>query len=862
MAYNLPRILILGIFYLLSAAVHAQSVGQDTFLSPRPNNNISQSPTTIVPPTTPAQGTGVVSPSITNVVPTQRQQRFGRSNEQLIDSRTGQSIDVRSLQQLQAEMLPPMERIEFQDFVAQSTGRELPIFGSELFRNVPSTFAPVDNVPVASDYVIGPGDEVVIRAWGQIDIDYAATVDRIGTINIPKIGTVNVAGIKYQDLQAYLRTTIGRVFRNFDLSVSLGQLRSIQIFVVGQARRPGSYTVGSMSTLVNAIFAAGGPSAKGSMRRIQLKRGNTVVTELDLYDLLVNGDKSKDVHLLQGDVIYVPPVGPLVAISGSVNVPAIFELKHAGTLSDLISWAGGLASTASDQKATIERIENHKARQVEEFKLDSAGRRTNLRNGDLVSIYSVVPRIENAVTLRGNVAQPGRFPWRQGMRVKDLIPNAEALLSRHYWLRKNQTVGMDNAIADLLRRNATAGVDISVTDLLKKNELNQQQQAELTVAESMRNAKLAADVATANAEFLRRSTAAQPRPSGLGIGQGSQANAREEPPRIKLADEIKRNLSEINWDYAVIERMDRRDLSTTLVPFNLGKAILEDDGSQNLLLQPGDVVTIFSVDDIQVPVVKQTKYVRLEGEFKNPGIYSVAPGETLRQLVSRVGGLSQNAYLFGAEFTRESTRVFQQKKLEEIANRLEREVQAAAISRSKNVTTAEEAASLSQDAAAQQGLIAKLRQVKATGRIVLEYASDERIMGLNSLPDIALEDGDRLVVPSVPSTINVLGSVYNENAFIFRSEKRLGDYMRQAGGVSKYGDKNDVYLIRADGSVVSRRQASWLMSSFDAEKIMPGDTIVVPEDLNYQTWTKVIKDYSQILYQMGLGVAAIKILRQ
>ncbi|MGP1679465.1 MAG: polysaccharide biosynthesis/export family protein, partial [Burkholderiales bacterium] len=233
-------------------------------------------------------GTGLTPPSIGNAA-LQRQQRTGRQADQVLDPRTGLPIDPRT-QQIIQDLQPPPERIEFQDFVAQSTGRDLPIFGAELFKNVPSTFAPVDNIPVTADYVIGPGDEIMIRAWGQLDVDYAAVVDRSGTINIPKVGAINVAGIKYQDLQSHLKTAIGRVFRNFDLTVSLGQLRAIQVFVVGQARQPGSYTIGSMSTLVNAIFAAGGPSAKGSMRGIQLKRGNKVVTELDLYDLLISGD--------------------------------------------------------------------------------------------------------------------------------------------------------------------------------------------------------------------------------------------------------------------------------------------------------------------------------------------------------------------------------------------------------------------------------------------------------------------------------------------------------------------------------------------------------------------------------------------
>src|SRR5687767_15582901 len=170
------------------------------------------------------------------------------------------------------QFTPPEPPNEFQEFLYASTGRILPLFGRSLFENVPSTFAPVENVPVTPDYAIGPGDELYIRAWGSVDIDYRVTVDRNGAIAIPRIGVVNVAGVRYQDLTAYIKNAVSRVFRGFDLTVTMGQLRAVQVFVVGQARRPGSYTVGSLSTLVNTIFAAGGPSNRGSMRSVQLRR--------------------------------------------------------------------------------------------------------------------------------------------------------------------------------------------------------------------------------------------------------------------------------------------------------------------------------------------------------------------------------------------------------------------------------------------------------------------------------------------------------------------------------------------------------------------------------------------------------------
>lgn len=665
---------------------------------------------------------------------------------------------------------------EFQNFVSQAVGQPLPLFGYNLFEGEPSTFAPLDRVPVTADYVIGPGDEILVRAWGQIDIDYRAVVDRGGAIQIPKVGTINVAGARYQDLHGHLKTAIGRVFRNFELSVNLGQLRAIQVFVVGQARRPGVYTISSLSTLVNAVFASGGPSSKGSMRHIQLKRDDKVIADFDLYDLLIKGDKSKDVKLLPGDVLFFPAIGKLLAISGSVNVPAIYEMKDGDTtLKDLVELAGGLTTTAAGQKVTVERIDNRKSRRVEDFALDEAGYARVLQDGDMVTVLSISPRFENAVTLRGSVAAPLRYPFRQGMRVKDLIPEREALISSDYWIK----------------RNMATRVDVS--------------------------------------------------------GQAA------------LRTEVKRSFHEINWDYAVVERLNLSDLTTTLIPFNLGKAVIDADPAQNIALQAGDVITIFSKDDIQVPLAKQSKYVRLEGEFKHAGVYKVEPGETLRQLVARVGGLTQNAYLYGAEFARESTRAMQQKKMDEALDRMEREFQRVAATRARNVTGADEAGAAKAEAESRQGLLARLRQVRATGRIVLELPQEGAQM--KDLPDMSLEDGDRFVVPSAPSTVSVLGAVYNESNFIYKPEKRVADYLAQAGGPTKDADSRSLYVLRADGSVVSKRQAGWVVGGFGWETVMPGDVIYVPEETDKTTLTKDIKDWTQILYQFGLGAAALKVLK-
>ncbi len=667
---------------------------------------------------------------------------------------------------------PTAFQSEFQNFVALSVGHSLPMYGFSLFQNAPSTFAPVDNTPVTPDYTIGPGDELIVRVWGQVEANASVVVDRNGLISLPKIGSISVAGITYQKLSEHIGDALSRKFSNFEIDVSMGKLRSIQVLVVGQAARPGNYTVSSLSTLINAIFASGGPSAKGSMRHIQLKRGNKVVSDFDLYDLLLKGDKSKDVKLLPGDVIYIPPVGAMVAIAGSVNTPAIFELRAQESLSDLLDLAGGLTSVAAGQRVAVERIFEHETRKVDEFQMDKEGLAKAVHDGDLVKVGTISSRFDNAVTLRGNIASTGRHIWKEGMRISDVIPDKAVLITENYWLKQNQSPRADIAGAE------------------------------------------------------------------------------------KLRNEVKHSLSEVNWDYAVIERLDPRTLTTSLIPFNLAKAVIDHDPAQDLLLKSGDVITIFSKDDIQVPAAKRTKYVVLEGELANPGIYQVQPGETLRQLISRVGGVTPQAYLFSSEFTREATRQMQQKRLDEMVDRMEQSVQRNAGKTVTSALSAQDIEAAKTQALAQQTLIAKMRQVKAVGRIVMEIP--EKNAQVKDLPDIALEDGDRFYVPAVASTVNVMGMVYNQNAFFYKSGQSVGDYLDKAGGPTRDGDEDEIYLIRADGTVFSKRQGGSIFSGFSGHEVLPGDTVVVGELLERFNFTKELKDWTQIIYQFALAAAGGK----
>jgi protein involved in polysaccharide export with SLBB domain len=324
--------------------------------------------------------------------------------------------------------------------------------------------------------------------------------------------------------------------------------------------------------------------------------------------------------------------------------------------------------------------------------------------------------------------------------------------------------------------------------------------------------------------------------------------------------EVRLPAPEIDWDYAVIERLDSATLKTELLPFDLGKLVLGNDTTQDLELKPGDVISIFSEADIHIPVAEQTKLVRLEGEFAHAGIYSVHPGETLRQLVERAGGLTPNAYLYGSEFTRESARAVQQARIDEYVQSLSLQVQRSTVALATSPSAA--AQSVVSGPAAQnsmQRILSSLRQIHATGRIVLQVKPDAA--GVESLPDIALEDGDLFSVPHTPAIVNVVGAVYDQNSFLFKADSRAGTYLRLAGGLNKDADRRREFIIRADGDVASygMNKGPW-GSEFNGCPIYPGDTIVVPEKILKPSALYGVMNWSQMFSQFALGAAALEVI--
>ena len=618
-------------------------------------------------------------------------------------------------------------------------------------------------------------------------------MDRNGQVLVPKVGAVPLAGVLARDLETVMRGYLAKVFTNFSLNANLGRLRSIQIYVVGQARQPGTYVVSSLSTLVNALFASGGPNANGSMRRIQLQRGGKMVTQLDLYDFISRGDKSRDAPLLPGDVIVIPPAGPRIAVTGAFDHAAIYELKDtSSTVGDILSLGGGAPAMAGTQKALLERVNPEKSpsRQVLDLALDPAGLRQTLRDGDVLTLVPISPAFTNAVTLQGAVADPVRYRWFEGMKILDLIPERDALITRDFYRRKNLLVQNDEAANKALKESSEG-----------------------------------------------------------------------------VSGRVRATVDQINWDYAVIERFDRANLTTRLIPFNLGKAVLQRDPAHNLPLEPGDVVTILSQKDLRLPVDRQVRLVRLEGEVAAPGVYQVVPGETLAQILRRLGGLTPQAYVFGTEFTRESVRLRQQENLDIVIRRLEAQSLSQASVQIANLPADRlaQAQALQQEARLQlRAQIERLKSLKSSGRVSLEL--DPQATSLAALPSLPLEDGDRVLIPATPGFVAAYGAVNNENVFVFKPGKTVAEVTR-AAGLMEDADTDQIFILRADGSIVARRdRSSFLGGNFESLLLMPGDSVVVPTKLDRESTlsfvTRQLKDWTQILYQFGLGAAAYKTIRQ
>jgi protein involved in polysaccharide export with SLBB domain len=542
-----------------------------------------------------------------------------------------------------------------------------------------------------------------------------------------------------------------------------------------------------------------------------------------------------------------------MAFTGKVNIPGVYEIKDdTESVADFLSLAGGLPIVADPRRATLERLmpAQDQPRRLEEFALDAKGLQKKLQNGDVVSVAAIVPELANGITLRGNVSQPARFAWRAGIRVSDVISQKSLLMSPDSVRKQNELLFSPFEQERSARNRARLPEDLAF-------ERNEEDKNELAKLKSRPQAPL---------PLPSGADANSPKRLDSSTDRSAILNRKSLIPDQSLADSIGGLVDEINLDYAVVERLHRQDLRVSLLPFNLGKVLASPASPDNLALEPGDVLTVFSANDIRIPISKKRVFVRLEGEVNKPGIYQILPEEDISQLIKRADGFTSEAYIYGIGFYRDDVKKSQQENLDKLLRRLEAESSGSSTQASQSIGAVSDLgaaqAKVQSIQLAQKQSLERARSLKPEGRISLGVTPDLNFQ-ISALPKLKLKNGDRIYVPSRPDFVYIFGSVNTESAIIFKPNLSVSDYLRTAG-LGSGADKDATILMRADGSALTNN--SFWRNEVLHTTVMPGDIIVLPEKLDRESpWSYIVrgvKDYTQILYQLGLGAAAIKTLRQ
>ena len=745
------------------------------------------------------------------------------------------------------ELMSVLEKGFAEEEIPKVISREIKQFGYNFFRSKTPSFIPLADAPVGPDYIIGPGDGFTVSLWGRVEGSFSVEVDRSGEITLPKVGVIKGWGLTFSELKQAIYKQLSKYYSGFQMNVTMDRLRTIRIFVVGEAKVPGSYMLSSVSTVYSALISAGGPSKNGTLREIQLIRNGTVIKDLDLYDFLLKGDKSQDERLQSGDTIFIPVIGPVAGITGNVKRPAIYEVKTPMTLQGLIDLAGGVTFLGYLQRVQVERVEAHQKRVVADFDVSESLKtsgpelKTLLRDGDLVKIFPVLSTTRDIVYLEGHVKRPGGYEFKKGMTLLDLISSFDQLLPEPYLdyaeiIRlvppdfHSETVAFD--LGKLLRGDPSQDIAL--------NELDR-----VTV-------------------FSRESLREIPQVTIGGEVQRPGKYRLLENMRVKdlifNAGNLKRSAYLPEAEITRLEKTEK-GVTSRLIEINLDEA-LKENHDHNILLKEDDYLLVR-----QIPEWYTDKAVALSGELKFPGEYSFSKGERLSSIIERAGGITKYAYLKGAFFTRESAKRIQGERIKSFIDQLEQDILKTQAQAAEAVFSEKEVKGLEQSLVVRQQMLRKLREAKVTGRVVIALDSLEEFKG--SKYDLVLEDGDTLTIPKKPGIVNVLGSVYNPTSIIYTKGKNVDFYLNLVGGPTPDAEEDEIYVIKADGTVISKTQKSksglswdsegrrWVSGGFMASRIEPGDTVLVPTKITRFVWKKELMDWTTILFQIAVSAGVI-----
>jgi len=728
-------------------------------------------------------------------------------------------------------------------------------FGYDLFEGIPSTFAPVSDIQVPMDYVVGPSDTLNVQLYGNEPAHYTLTVGRDGTVNFPKLGPISVSGMSFDAVRGVIESRVARQLMGTRVSVTMGDLRSIRVFVLGEAEKPGSYTVSGLSTMTNALFVSGGVKKIGSLRNIQLKRNGHLVTVLDLYDLLLRGDTSGDRQLMPGDVIFIPPVGNTVSVYGEVRRPAVYELKSENTAAQVIDVAGGLLPDADGKLVQVERILPSSLREMRNIDLTSPeGRSTSVDNGDKFHVPAIRPTLENSVVLSGYVFRPGSFEYHPGLRLTDVLGSFDELrpnADRHYiMIRRDMPPEhkIEVISADLERalgaRGSAADPELRPRDQIMVFDLSADR--ERLVTPIIRDLEL---------------QGTPDKPAQVVSIDGRVVATGQYPlePAMRVSDLIRAGGSLEDSSYTGEAELTRYTVENgnarqaTLIPVDLA-AIRRGDAGADLLLKPYDKLVIKVTPQWDEPGT-----IELAGEVRFPGRYPIRRGETLSSIVRRAGGFTDLAFTEGAVFIREELKKREKDQLTTLTNRLRSDLAALsleAVASSAATSNSSGASGASQGLLVGQQLLAQLRDTKPVGRLVIDI--DQIMKGPpGATGDVTLRNGDKLLIPKKTQEIMILGEVQSPTSHVFEPGLTRDGYIAESGGTTQKADRKHIYIVRANGDVIAGGRSGWFRRSQPLE-IRPGDTIVVPLDTERVRALPLWQAVTTIIYNLAVALLAVR----
>lgn len=713
-------------------------------------------------------------------------------------------------------------------------------FGYDFFRFRPQASRTPSPIPVPEGYVVGPGDVIVVQLFGNRNEEHVLPVSRDGTINFPEIGPITVGGLTFEDMRTAVDGRVAEQFIGVRASTTLGELRSIQVFVLGDVERPGAYAIPGLSTVTDALYASGGVKEIGSLRNIAVLREGQRVATLDLYDMLLRGDTRGDVRLRANDAILVPPIGTTVAVDGEVRRPAIYEVNGEQNLVELIELAGGFTANASRESVKLERIEPGRGRYVTDLNLsEPMPGGLGVRDGDVVRVQPNLDQLERSVRLVGNVQRPGLYQLFPGMKLSDLLPTSELLKP------------MSDLNYVLVRRETQPNVDVTVfsADLEgiwrgRPNARDVELQARDTVTVFNLDVGRRHVIDPLIEELRTRSDSNEPLRIVTVSGQVRAPGRYPLEPGMRVSDLLRAGGGMTASAYAIEAELaryvvvDGQYRVTELINLDLA-ALRAGDPGADVVLAPYDALTIR-----EVPRWNQQQSITIRGEVQFPGTYPIRAGETLSSVLERAGGLTEIAFPQGSVFTRVELRRREAEQLETMARRIETDLAALALSD----PSAADAISTGQT------LIAQLRSTEAIGRLVINL---EDLLAGRQGSDVVLRDGDQLFIPQISQEVMVLGEVQYATSHLYSRQLDRDDYIAMSGGMTSRADKGRIYVVRANGAVdTSSRRSRWFSRSARGD-IRPGDTIVVPLDTDRVRPLVAWEGITQVLYNIAIAFSVI-----